>query len=193
MSLDQWFTPPSLAEHFLRWCEIREQDTVLEPAAGEGALVLDRSGSFAFEVDEELAGRLRLARPKATVVCADFLTIAPPHKPIADVCVTNPPYSFDGEGVFIRRGLRWANRCCALVRNNAFLGIRRFDKCWSGVRVLRIGYLLHRPKFNGPLGAKTKFTPQYDYVVVDCVSRSAPVERGSDFSDDAKISWLAWK
>jgi hypothetical protein len=148
---------------------------------------------LAFEIDPERVEELRYWRPRATVVCADFLALPPPAEPVADVCVTNPPYSADGEGTFLRQGLLWAPRCCGLIRAGALQGGGRFEKCWKYVRLTRIAQLVQRPHFEGIYGSRTKYTPQYDYIAVECVARETPLEREDESVDVVEISWVFWR
>lgn len=191
--LDQWLTPQGVAGAFLDWACIDDDDAVIEPAAGEGALVPDRYGVLAFEIDPERAEELRYWRPKATVIEADFLQVPPPQEYVADVCIENPPYSEDGEGTFIRQGLLWAPRCCGLLRAGAIQGNGRWEKCWRYVRPTRIASLIHRPHFHGAFGSRTKHTPQYDYIAVDCVLRETPLEKWEPHVDKIEFSWVFWR
>jgi hypothetical protein len=191
--LDQWFTPDGVAEAFLGWANVSDSDIVLEPAAGEGALVPNRPGVLAFEIDPERVEELRYWRPQATVVCADFLQLPPPAEHVADVCIENPPYSEAGEGVFLYRGLLWAPRCCGLLRAGALQGSRRWDLCWRYVRPTRIASLVHRPHFQTIFGAKTQHTPQYDYMAIECVLREQPLEREVRAVDEVEFSWVFWR
>jgi predicted RNA methylase len=187
-ALDQWLTPATVAEAFLHWCRIGDDDRVLEPAAGEGALVvLGHPRVLAFEIDPERAAELRYWRPEATVICTNFLALPPPAKHIADVCVQNPPYGNAGEGTFIDRALHWAPRVCALVRTSALHGGERFEVCWSRVALTRITYFKNRPKFLGPRGVSTKFTPAYDYVALEAVRRV------SDEPERPEVTWVSWR
>jgi len=193
-TLCQWFTPPGVAEAFLAWCRIADEDVVLEPSAGEGALVPDRRDVLCFEIDPERVSELEHWRPHATVVCADFLSVPPPQSYAADVCIQNPPYAADGEGVYLRQGLLWAPRCCSLIRAGALQGLGRFNLCWRFVRPTRIAFLIHRPHFLGPLGGQTKHTPQYDYLTIECVSRETPLEYAEQMQDDkVEVSWVNWR
>jgi len=191
---DQWLTPPGVAGAFMKWAKIGDTDVVLEPAAGEGALIPpNHRGVVAFEIDPERADELRYWKPLATIVCADFLQV-PPIYNFADVCIQNPPYSDDGEGTFLRRALQWAPRCCGLLRAGALQGAGRFEKCWKYVRPTRIGQLVHRPHFEGIYGSRTKHTPQYDFIVLECVLREQPLEREDETSHDVvEMSWLFWR
>lgn len=188
-ALDQWLTPPSVAAEFWRWSRVREDDVVLEPAAGEGALIpLGRDNVLAFEIDPERAAELRYWRPEATVVCGNFLELPVPKNYVADVVLQNPPYSNAGEGTFIERALHWAPRVCALVRTSALHGGERFEVCWDKVQLTRIAYFKNRPKFLGPYGLTTKFTPAYDYVAVEAVRRVSPSEK-----ERPEVEWVSWR
>jgi hypothetical protein len=192
--LCQWLTPPGVAEGFLDWARIGDRDIVLEPTAGEGALVPNRPGVICCEIDPERIEELRYWRPDATVICADFLAVPPPAQYAADVCMQNPPYAADGEGVYLLQGLRWAPRCCGLIRAGALQGRRRYDKCWSQLQLTRLACLIHRPNFQGPFGSKTLFTPQYDYIAVEVVARDTPLKYGEPaVADNVEVSWVAWR
>lgn len=190
---DQWLTPGGVAEAFLDWCDVKGDDVVIEPAAGEGALMPDRAGVLAFEIDPERVVEIQYWRPQATVICADFLRVPPPAEYVADVCIQNPPYSEDGEGTFIRQGLLWAPRCCGLLRAGAIQGNGRWEKCWRYVRPTRIASLVHRPHFQGIYGSETKFTPQYDFMAIECVLRAEPLERWEPHVDKIDFSWVFWR
>jgi predicted RNA methylase len=185
-ALDQWLTPPSVAAAFWNWARVAPGDIVLEPAAGEGALIpLGRAGVLAFELDPERAAELSYWRPDVTVICDDFLKLPAPAQCVADVAVSNPPYGDSGEGTFIQRSLSWAPRVCALVRTSALHGKDRFEVCWRETQLTRVAYFINRPKFLGPMGLPTRFTPAYDYVAVEAV-RGTAVSR-------PEISWVDWR
>lgn len=186
--LCQWFTPPSVAEQFLAWCRLCPDDVLLEPAAGEGALIPeDHAQVMAFEIDPDRCAELRNNRPLATVVCANFLSLSSPAAPVADVCVQNPPYIDDGEGIFIERALHWAPRVCALIRLEALHGKERYAQCWQHVQLTRLAILVHRPRYLGPFGARTKHHPQYSYVALEAVRANGQ----SNFQ--VETSWVHWK
>jgi len=186
--LCQWLTPPAVARDFLAWSRIEPDDVVLEPAAGEGALIpLDHGHVLAFELDPERVEELVYWRPKATVILADFLATPAPNHFVADVCVQNPPYSDSGEGLFIERALHWAPRVCALVRTGALHGKDRYKVCWASVSITRIAYFKFRPKFLGPYGLPTEFTPAYDYIAIEAVRRVG------DEPDRPEVTWVSWR
>jgi hypothetical protein len=189
----QWFTPPVVAEAFIAWSRIEDHHIVVEPAAGEGALCPNREGVLAIERDPELVSELRYWRPEAQIICGNFLDIPPPPAPVADVSIQNPPYSMFGEATFIRQALRWAPRCCALIRTVAFNGINRSELCWRHVKPVRIAFLVHRPRYLGPGGTVTAFGPKADYVAVECVMRDEPLPAAEGLVLDAAIEWVHWK
>lgn len=191
--LDQWFTPEGVSNAFQDWANIAPDDVVIDPAAGEGSLLPDRPGVLAFEIDPERVEELKYWKPQAIVVCADFLATPSPPEHVADVALQNPPYGQDGEGTFIYQSLLWAPRCCALIRISGLFGERRWHKCWRHVQVLRKAYLVHRPHFEGIFGSATAFTPQYDFVAVECVMREKPLEKGEIPDDPQETSWVFWR
>ncbi len=193
----QWFTDPAIAEKFLQWSRVEDHHLVLEPAAGEGALVPNRPGVIAFELDPVLVEELKYWRPEATVICHDFLDVRPLLQ--VDVALLNPPYSGiapDGEGTFIHQSLKWAPRCCALVRTVSLHGKRRFEKCWRFVRPTRIAFIRERSKFLGPGGRPTDLNPYTDFCSIECVMRDEPLPLeayGKDWVSDVEVSWVDWK
>lgn len=93
-------TPPELAERVVRAAGIKNGDRVLEPSAGEGALVWPcaKLGAevFAMELDEKRAfGLLQAMGPfgPAFVECGDFLNPMPGGT--FDLIVKRAPQSFD--------------------------------------------------------------------------------------------------
>lgn len=184
----QWLTPPSVAEQFLAWCRLKPHDILLEPAAGEGALIPeDHAQVMAFEIDPDRCTELRANRPLATVVCADFLSVPVPKSHVADVAIQNPPYIDDGEGVFIERALHWAPRVCALIRLEALHGKDRYAQCWQYVQLTRLAILIRRPRYLGPYGARTEHSPQYSYVALEAVPAN-----GQQIYQ-VETSWVDWK
>lgn len=187
-ALSQWLTSPSIAAEFWKWCHVKDDDVVLEPAAGEGALIpVGRANVLAFELDPERVQELQYWRPEITIVCRDFLAVPPPAVFAADVSVQNPPYHDCGEGLFVERSLHWAPRVCALVRNGSLHGTARFDACWSKVQLTRVSPFKHRPKFLGPYGTVTKFTPAYDYMAIEAVMRK------NGEVDRPEVTWVDWR
>ncbi len=189
LDLCQWFTPPAVAFPFLDWCRIKDSDIVLDPAAGEGALTPRRPGVIAVELDPTLLPDLRYWRPDAQVILGDFLTLEPQK---VDLAVLNPPYSAGNEGIFIRQTLKWAQRCCALIRTVALHGKKRFENCWRFVQPTKIVILTQRPKFVGPKNVPTKFNPEADYAAIECVLRNEtlPLDAYSSWVSATTIGWV---
>ena len=190
----QWFTPPKIAQKFLQWANIDDDDIVLDPAAGEGILMPDRPGVLGFEIDPSLFEDLRYWRPYATVLCHDFLSVEPLIA--ADVAISNPPYSNEGEGTFLRQSLRWAPRACFLVRTVALHGRARWEKCWRFVQPTRISILTHRPRYLGPGGIPTKFNPMADYMALEAINRPEPlpVDGYDDWVAEAlEMNFVNWR
>jgi hypothetical protein len=180
-----------VAQAFLEWCRIDDDDIVLEPAAGEGSLTPNRPGVLAFEIDPELVQELRYWRPYATILNCNFLAI--PALARVDVAVLNPPYSNDGEGTFIRQALEWAPRACALVRTVALHGRARFEKCWKYVVPIRLAVLAHRPRFLGPGNVPTAHSPEADYMAVECMLRQQPLPDYENWVSSTTIQWVNWR
>jgi hypothetical protein len=193
--LHQWLTAPGVASSFVAWCRLGPQDVLLEPAAGEGALIPDKHPYvLAFDLDPERLVELQRRHPQAQSVCADFLSLPSPAEPVADLCIQNPPYCSGGEGAFIRRSLLWAPRCCALIRSAGLHGKERFDICWRYVRPTRLAILTRRPRFLLPFGVESEFTAKYEYVAVECVNRDAPLESVDELHNDlVEISFVRWE
>ncbi len=94
---------------------------ILEPAAGDGAIVralrlhgVEESQIEAVELDEERAAFCRMSCP---TVCGDFLKLPVPDGPSPSLVVMNPPYSLAQE--FIERAMRWltpGGTCAVLLR-----------------------------------------------------------------------------
>lgn len=169
----QWFTPPGVSEPFIDWCGFDDDETLLEPSAGEGALVpRNRPNVIAFEKDPLLIDELKYWRPRATVINYDFLKAEP--VPV-DGALGNPPYHNDGEATFTYQSLQWAPRACMLMRLVALQGERRFLKCWRFVQVDRLAVLVYRPQFLGPGGRPTDFSPFTAFAAFDCSLRPEPL------------------
>lgn len=192
MDLCQWFTPPAVATAFLKWADLPEDDLILNPSAGEGALVPDRPNVLAVEIDSNLISNLKYWRPKAHIICTNFLEIEP--QPVK-MTVLNPPYAHDNEGIFIRQSLMWAPRVCALVRTLALHGKKRFQLCWRYVQPVRIAILVHRPRFLSPGWAPTKYNPEADYMAIECIKRPEPLplDMSANWVAPLHLQWVNWR
>jgi len=190
----QWFTPTKVAFDFQKWARVDEAELIVDPAAGEGSLTPDREGVVAVEIDPDIIPELQYWRPRARIICADFLHLEVPQLR-ADLAILNPPYANNGEAFFIYRSLLWARRACALIRTVALNGKDRFQDCWRYVQPIRIAILTYRPHFVGLGGTPTKFTPMADYMAVECILRPEPLPM-SDYekwTESVSFGWVDWK
>lgn len=172
-SLSQWFTPPALAAKVVEWALAGSITVpghgakgmrVLEPSAGNGALVLPLVAAgaevTAVEIDDRYLGDLRALHGLHTVIVADFLQTEPPSRGF-DLCVMNPPYE-DGQDVaFILHALKFAPRVVGIFTDRILFGVERKEGLWSQVRPTRIAFQSRRP-FKGA---------QTDYVVAELIER----------------------
>ena len=93
-------TPAGLADELADRARITPGMTVLEPSAGEGAIVaaLLARGALvtAVEFDERRARTLAQRYPTVKVVHGDFLAMTPQSLGTFDAVVMNPPFSLEG-------------------------------------------------------------------------------------------------
>ena len=156
-ALSQWWTPPELAARVAHLAlDGTRFASVLEPAAGAGALVdavlaaRPMARVTALELDPTWARHLTVAyaREPVRVVEGDFLTttLAP-----VDVVCMNPPYESGLDGAFLERAMELAPRVVALLRLNALVGQERHDRVWSrmgrGWHLDVVAYCARRPVF----------------------------------------------
>lgn len=177
---DRYFTAAKLAERIAEWAQIEPGMTVLEPSAGEGALVkpaLARGAHVvAIELQAEQVGKLkalRLNREQLSVFQANFLDwrLAPSAQ--FDLALMNPPFSDGADGRHVAHASRQAKRVVALVRTNFEHTAGRWLSCMQYVRITRKVVLVPRPPpFGGP-GDKNE-SPMSDYVVLELQRREKP-------------------
>ena len=96
-----WFpTPAALARSLVERAAVTPGARVLEPSAGEGAIVeaLLCAGAevTAIEIEPRRVERLRARFPQVTVVEGDFLAKQPRDLGVFAAVVMNPPFSVDG-------------------------------------------------------------------------------------------------
>lgn len=191
----QWFTDPKLARAVWQWANRYEDAaTVLEPAAGHGALIkpiyeqpmqcrhvtaIDID-SNCIEVLDQFAGRARQRAGQWDVVRADFLAEPAEWTSCAhefDLALMNPPYEDGKAEEFILRALRLAHRVVGIFKASIQHGHERFHDLWSKAVVTREVKLARRPSFgigeSGSEGGKT------DFVVLEIVE--APMLGASGF------------
>lgn len=173
-TLSQWFTAPGLAYRAARWAvELVpwSEDRVfriLEPAAGDGALVRELLGCVGLEngpvlgfdvheIDPYYVARLRSAfAPHAgvRVIDGDFLTaVRPPY--VYDVVLQNPPYEGGLDGLFLEGSMNIANGVVGIFRTASLQGDARCKRVWRRLRpggewvMSRLALLENRPDFIG--------------------------------------------
>lgn len=177
LSKSQWFTPPELAAKVVEWAGVGngiDMDIagvrpmrVLEPSAGNGALVRPLVAAGAEVCALELDGRYRddliaLAQQStgSVVMHGNFLEALPGRfKHLYDLCVMNPPYENGLDAAFILHALKFAPRVVGICRSAILHGVKRKADLWSKVRPTRIAYCSDRP-FKGA---------ESDYVVLELV------------------------
>lgn len=157
--LSQWFTPPALAQRFAEFAlEGLRFPRVLEPAAGDGALVdaitTERPSCrvTAVEIDPRWANDLRqwciTHRLDVNVIEADYFATFPGEH---DVVVMNPPYEDGLDAAFITRAMEQAPRVAVLMRVNALAGQQRHKDVWSRIgrdwQMTGLAYCARRPQF----------------------------------------------
>jgi predicted RNA methylase len=175
MSLDQFFTSPELAARMVDWAVLSRGDKVLEPSAGDGAIVQALPLNVevtALDIDPAMVVGLRqIQRPGLTVGDVDFLLWETDAR--FDVAIMNPPYSTIGgaDGLHIMRATRYAKRVVALVRLNFLASVQRYNALWRWVEVYRAAILVRRPKFHGP--DDKGHTARHDYMVIEVGKRAA--------------------
>lgn len=97
---DAFYTPADLARRVAALANLRPMDTVLEPSAGDGALVRASIGDarvvYAIELRPSAVQQLNESfddHPYVHVQHADFLSVAPVDYPTFDRVAMNPPFS----------------------------------------------------------------------------------------------------
>ena len=170
--LSQWFTPPDLAARFVAWCEVMPEWTVLEPSAGDGALVRPLRKSCrhveAVEVDPAFSERHGWET-------GDYLTRPAPATRY-DMVVMNPPYEDGVDGRFLAKAMDEATRVVALVRLNVLVGQERYARAWSRVgaewSLAGVAFLVGRPSFSA--AGQATSSPLSDFVAVKLTREMMP-------------------
>lgn len=92
----QFFTPPGIAQQVVSLANLQPGQSVLEPSAGEGALlsaITVATRNTAVEIDPKLAANLKLWFETLRVVQKDFLQCQPAELGLFDVVLMNPPFT----------------------------------------------------------------------------------------------------
>lgn len=157
-SKSQWYTPPELAERIAGWAlePCLDRVAVLEPSAGEGALVAALYAHpkctrvDAVDIDPRNVVHLRRAFagcPAVGVVCADFLDYCPPSP--FRLAVMNPPFEGGQTEQHILHALDWADRVVCHCPLTTLEGKARKASLWSRVSLTRMVIHSTRPKYGG--------------------------------------------
>jgi len=182
LSLSQWYTPPALAERVVEWADAAGAQSILEPAAGRGALLepLPRGRDVvAVELDLENARSLRARYHEARIIQGDFLTARVDELGGRfDLAIMNPPYEHGLDAAFVYRASCHARRVVAILRSVFFHGTRRWETVLRYVDLVGLVYLVNRPQFGAPGMVSTG--ARSDFVVAEFRHRSMPLELGED-------------
>lgn len=180
IELSQWFTGPRLAKATWEWAtRYHKPRTVLEPAAGHGALVRpileDPRGCRkvvlldvdpeALPVLETLCSRGRQAGMAWDAECVNFLERYPSRHAIDlfDLALMNPPYEDGRAEEFILHALAVAERVVGIFKASILHGQSRDRMLWSVARATREVRLAGRPSF----GQSESYGGKSDYVLLE--------------------------
>jgi predicted RNA methylase len=112
-TFQSFYTPTDIADRIAALAELCPDHTLLEPSAGEGALVyaaakagVQEKNMTAIEINPLCRGKLKYIA--GTVVIGDFLSIQPPHEDLKfDRVIMNPPFQDKGCEKHVRQALRF--------------------------------------------------------------------------------------
>ncbi len=190
--LDQYFTSAALAKKLVSWAELSRGQRVLEPSAGDGALVRAMPLNVritAYDIDPEMTARLCLIEhPTLDVRQGDFtkVSLVQPY----DVAIMNPPYGEGADGIHVNHALKLATRVIALVRANFEFGTGRFQNTLRWAQITRRAILVRRPPFRGP--ANAGHGPRHEYVALELVRRVDRLEDPSPDRVDTEFWTESW-
>lgn len=161
---------------------------VLEPSAGDGALVgamRHDARITAVEIVPTQAAELTAKFPTVEVVTADFLQWKPTR--LFDLAVMNPPYSScpGADGMHVARALNACRGVVALVRTNFLHGFQRYHQVFRWSELTRQVVFSRRPGFGGP--ADSGHGARHDYQLVE-LRRRATERRPGDV-DQVKVEF----
>jgi hypothetical protein len=183
--LDQFFTPDPLAAAFVEWMLTtgtafllptylsRRTLRVLEPSAGDGALVdaiaerceqaKQHTEITVVEIDPNLLDQAIsrcLRKPRTWVsyrwLHADFLSIPKAdllpmkgqRQVLYDLALMNPP--FDAMGDHVERALTVSYEVSTIAPLALLSGNTRYSQIWSGAELIALAIMSKRPAFRGP-------------------------------------------
>ncbi len=201
MGLEQYFTPPRLAQFMVDFAydgaDIPRGDRLLEPSAGNGAIVrcIPKNVQLdAVELDPRMVGQLQtIRRPSGyNVIQADFMRWRA-QRGIYSLAIMNPPYGDGQDGAQVAKAARLCPRVVALVRANFVLGKARFHDLYRWCRLTRIAILVVRPNFLTAEGELHGSGARHDFVVIEVMRREGDRLAGTGEmeipTDETEISW----
>lgn len=147
---DFYATPPHATQALRKWLEQKQVriETVLDPAAGEGALLREFSAyTYAYEVREECRDALD-ATASVVSICDALPCESDPGD--YDLVVCNPPFSLAREFV---TAYRYVGKTSAFLLRLAFLGAQSRFRWWTEDPPSDVLVLTKRPSFK--LNGKT--------------------------------------
>lgn len=159
--LSQWYTPPWLAKRIVNWAidfRTHRQLSVLEPSAGDGALVkqLLYRGCKVLGVDIDGENVERLQRLGAIVLHADFLTLVPGMVDnLLDLVVMNPPFEDGQTEQHVLHALKFAPRVVCHCPLTTLAGKDRKEGLWRDAYLKRLAICGARPRYGGNGGGMT--------------------------------------
>lgn len=167
--LDFWPTPDWLAARMVEWAGVKPGDRVIEPSAGDGALVRAARAHMrargdawieAVDVNPAREGALRDAGADAVTI-GDWPTIAsrmpldPDGGPPFDLCFANPPFSDVATHLLPMATV--AKRAVVLLPLTALEGSERYQAAWRHLWLTRLAVLVKRPRFGGEHSPATAY------------------------------------
>jgi predicted RNA methylase len=198
----QWYTPPKLAERVWDWAnELDQPRTVLEPAAGQGALIkpiyvrgYHCHSVVAVDIDPQNVARLDVLAHRQNMRIKTYAEPVPHagwialqhnflelYKPPAlggalfDLALTNPPYEEGLAEAFVLHALTVATRVVGIFKASILHGGERHRTLWRQAYTTREVRLMTRPTFGaGESGSKAGLT---DFVVLEIRAGEAPPMR----------------
>lgn len=189
--LSQWYTPPQLAARIVDWA-LRDVTTarpqiVLEPSAGDGALVkaLVARGCMVLAVDIDDDNVARLQGTGATkVLHADFLTLQPRLlDSLLDLTVMNPPFEDGQTEEHVLHALEFTPRVVCHCPLTTLAGKDRREGLWREAYLKRLAICGSRPKYGGSGGGMT------DMCTVELVRRPERVDVSSVAASGISVEW----
>jgi hypothetical protein len=187
--LDQWFSRPKVADAFARWAGITPGMRVLEPSAGEGALLKASPDArwTAVELDTDRAEWIERHGWADRVIAGDFLKLAPDLGEY-ELVHQNPPYSNGLDTRFVEACIehKLAPRITGLLATNFLHSETRRKRIWRWVKLTRLGLLSTRPQFGQAAGKADG--PKRDYAFFEMKIRKTA--RRNAAADTPKVTWL---